>query len=186
MLSIRRQLARIAGSTSRSVVPLFIVVMGTSWVVAGCSGGAAATPAWSTAPQAVMPAGSITVPSETEVAAAWKARPAFVTALPDAWSAAYRFALERPDVLQWIPCYCGCGGMGHGSNLDCFFKGRAQPDSFVYEEHGSYCDICVETANLASKMLRAGSSIGEIRAAVDTTFGGGAAPGTDTPMPPAS
>jgi hypothetical protein len=158
-------------------------------VVAGCSGGSNATPAWFTAPaapEAAMPAGSIQVPSDAEVTAAWKARPGFVSELPDAWSAAYRFALERPDVLQWIPCYCGCGGMGHGSNLDCFFKGRAASAAIVFEEHGSYCDICVETANLASKMLRGGRSIGEIRIAVDTTFGGGAVPGTDTQLPPES
>jgi hypothetical protein len=26
---------------------------------------------------------------------------------------AYRFALANPDVLDKIPCYCGCGGVGH-------------------------------------------------------------------------
>ncbi len=126
----------------------------------------------------LVPVGAATIPTSAEVTAAWKARPDYVRALPGKWQEAYAFALARPDVLQWIPCYCGCGGLGHGSNLDCFFK---QPG--VYEEHGSYCDICVDTANLASQMLREGRSMTEIRAAVDATFGNGQ--GTDTPLPPA-
>jgi hypothetical protein len=39
---------------------------------------------------------------------------------------AYRFALANPDVLDKLPCYCGCGGMGHDSNLDCFVE-RFEP-----------------------------------------------------------
>jgi hypothetical protein len=26
---------------------------------------------------------------------------------------AYRFAIANPDVLSVIPCYCGCGAIGH-------------------------------------------------------------------------
>jgi hypothetical protein len=126
----------------------------------------------------VVPAGDATVPTSEEVTATWKARPDYVRALPGKWQEAYAFALARPDVLQWIPCYCGCDGLGHRSNLDCFFK-----QAGVFEEHGSYCDICVETANLASQMIREGSSMAEIRAAVDATFGNDH--GTDTPLPPA-
>jgi hypothetical protein len=73
--------------------------------------------------------------------------------------------------------------MGHRSNLDCFFQ-RRETGALAFEEHASYCDICIETANLASKMIVDGASMGQIRAAVDATFGGGAAPGTDTALPP--
>jgi hypothetical protein len=37
----------------------------------------------------------------------------------------YRFARERGDVLQWMPCTCGCGQLGHGSNRACYIKGEA-------------------------------------------------------------
>ena len=50
----------------------------------------------------------------------------------------------------------------------------------------SFCDICVTIANQASQMLQEGKTMVQIRAAVDSTFGGGAAPGTDTALPPAS
>ena len=33
---------------------------------------------------------------------------------------AYQFAVANPDVTTQIPCYCGCGGMGHTSNYTCF------------------------------------------------------------------
>lgn len=33
---------------------------------------------------------------------------------------AYLFALAHPEVLQYMPCYCGCEEVGHGSNVDCF------------------------------------------------------------------
>jgi hypothetical protein len=34
----------------------------------------------------------------------------------------YRFAKERGDVLQWIPCTCGCATLGHTSNRSCYIK----------------------------------------------------------------
>jgi len=185
-----------------ALIPVFVVSLSLGGALAGCSSDGAAAPttvaapattaappATTAAPPAAVPTvpmGAMTMPTADEVAAAWGARPAYVRALPDAGQAAYAYALARPDVLQWLPCYCGCGGMGHGSNLDCFFARREEQGTFTYEEHGSYCNICVETATLASDMLRQGSTITQVRAAVDSTFGGGAVPGTDTPLPPSS
>jgi hypothetical protein len=134
---------------------------------------------------AVVPAGAMRVPTRDEVDTAWAARPEFVRQLSKDGQAAYAFALARPDVLQWLPCYCGCAAMDHRSNLDCFFKRRDVPGSFAYEEHASYCDICIDTANLAMRMLTQNASMAEIRAAVDASFGGSGAPGTDTALPPA-
>jgi hypothetical protein len=148
------------------------------WVQPG-----AATDGATSAAMPAPPSGAVTIPTQAEVAAAWQRRPDYVRALPEDWQAAYLFALERPDVIGWMPCNCGCGGMGHRSNLDCFFI-RRESGEIAFEEHGSYCDICVETSNLAARLLREGRNLGEIRAAVDETFGGGGH-GTDTPLPPA-
>ena len=38
--------------------------------------------------------------------------------------AAYAYAARRGDVLKYMPCYCGCESQGHGSNEDCFVKGK--------------------------------------------------------------
>src|SRR3972149_6798149 len=43
---------------------------------------------------------------------------------------AYQFAAANPDVMKQIPCYCGCGKMGHTSNYDCYVAG-VNPDSTV-------------------------------------------------------
>ena len=38
--------------------------------------------------------------------------------------AAYAFAARRPDVVQYLPCYCGCEKQGHKSLEFCFVKKR--------------------------------------------------------------
>ena len=182
-----------------AVIPVFIVSLALGGAVAGCSGGTAATTPASTAmagqataapsqgaATVAVPMGSMTMPTADEVNATWQARPDYVKALPAEGQAAYAFALARPDVLQWLPCYCGCAGIPHRSNLDCYFQRREIKGTFTYEEHASFCDICVRIANTASDMLRQGSTMTQIRAAVDATYGGGSVPGTDTPLPPSS
>lgn len=44
---------------------------------------------------------------------------------------AYLFALEHPEVLRYVPCYCGCEEVGHESNLDCFID-EVRPDGMVF------------------------------------------------------
>ena len=34
----------------------------------------------------------------------------------------YRFAVANQDLLQWMPCFCGCGEQGHASNADCYVQ----------------------------------------------------------------
>lgn len=59
---------------------------------------------------------------------------------------AYKFATEHPEILEQMPCYCGCGehgsvaseGKPHRFLRDCFIN-----DNGVYDNHASFCDICV-------------------------------------------
>jgi hypothetical protein len=122
--------------------------------------------------------------TSAEMDAAWAARPAYVDGAGAATSEAYAFALTRPDALQFMPCYCGCVAMDHRSNLDCFLRPRQAGMAISFEEHASYCDVCVDTALMAKRMLADGASFGEIRAAVDAEFGDTGAPGTETDLPP--
>jgi hypothetical protein len=51
--------------------------------------------------------------------------------------AAYRFAAEHPEVLSYVPCYCGCERSGHRGNEDCFVTARnAKGDVTEWEPHG--------------------------------------------------
>jgi hypothetical protein len=183
----------------RAILAALIVSLLVGGTVAGCSSGAGSTMSAPAAAEsqataaagqgggaATVPMGDMHMPTADEVSGTWSARPGYVKALPAEGQAAYAFALARPDVLQWMPCYCGCAGIPHRSNLDCFFVRREVKGTYTYEEHASFCDICIKTANMASGMLQQGKTMTQIRAAVDSTFGGGAAPGTDTALPPAS
>lgn len=193
MSPFRRRPLRLVGRHLRTLLPVIVVAGLLGGAVAGCGGGSKMTSPAATASGgeavavvASVPMGDMTMPTAAEMDAAWAARPDYVKQLPDAGQEAYEFALARPDVVQWMPCYCGCQGIPHRSNLDCFFQRREVKGTYNYEEHASFCDICVKTANMASKMIRDGANVVQIRAAVDGQFGNGAAPGTDTPMPPAS
>ena len=42
----------------------------------------------------------------------------------------YEFAARRPDVLRYLPCFCGCANAGHRSNYDCFID-EVRPDGDV-------------------------------------------------------
>ena len=41
---------------------------------------------------------------------------------------AYRFAVLNRQVLQYIPCYCGCIDDGHTSNASCYVKDKSPSD----------------------------------------------------------
>jgi len=55
----------------------------------------------------------------------------------DVTTAAYKFAAEHPEVLGYVPCYCGCERSGHRGNDDCFVAER-DPNGDVrdWEQHG--------------------------------------------------
>ena len=57
------------------------------------------------------------------------ALPANLRKAPPTVREAYRFAIANRDVLQQIPCYCGCGGE-HQSNAECYIK-EVRPDGQI-------------------------------------------------------
>ena len=57
--------------------------------------------------------------------------------------AAYQFAVTNPDALKNVPCYCGCGAMGHTSNLSCYIKDGKADGQVVFDEHALGCSLCV-------------------------------------------
>lgn len=171
---------------------LAILALALAGGLAGCGGhadapapGAAAAPpsGAGTAPSTQPASGPATQPiSADEIEAAWAGRPDYVRHAHPRVAEAYRYALERPDVVEWMPCYCGCAGMAHRSNLDCFFRARIG-GAVAFEEHASYCDICIETALLARERLAEGATLADVRAEVDARWGGRGVPGTPTDLP---
>jgi hypothetical protein len=110
--------------------------------------------------------------------------PDYVLAAPPQMQAAYSFAVQRPDVLAWIPCYCGCGDhSGHKSAHNCFVKEGSTPTNIEFDPHGAGCDMCVGIALDTKAMIEEGKSLLDIRAYIDDKYGS-IGPATDTPMPP--
>jgi hypothetical protein len=83
---------------------------------------------------------------------------------------AYQFAFANPDIMKQIPCYCGCGAMGHTSNYSCYVQGVDSNGKITYETHALGCSTCVDITQDVIRMNREGKSIQEIRAFVDATY----------------
>ena len=57
---------------------------------------------------------------------------------PELIREAYVFAAQNPHVLNYVPCYCGCGQTdGHVGNTDCFVGSRAPNGAVLtWDTHG--------------------------------------------------
>ena len=78
---------------------------------------------------ATRPGGALTARPDREE---W---PAVFRRADPGTQAAYRYAVGHRDVLQYIPCYCGCGDDGHRSNWDCYVR-EVRGSSVELETHG--------------------------------------------------
>jgi hypothetical protein len=83
---------------------------------------------------------------------------------------AYQFAVANPDLLQHIPCYCGCGAMGHTSNYSCYVKESKADGTTVFDEHALGCSLCVDISQDVMRLKREGKSPGDIRAFIVSTY----------------
>ena len=83
---------------------------------------------------------------------------------------AYQFAAANPDVLKRIPCYCGCGSVGHASNYACYVADVEADGKVTYDAHALGCSICVDITQDTMRLLREGQGTAEIKANIDQTY----------------
>jgi hypothetical protein len=103
---------------------------------------------------------------------------------PDVVRAAYVFAAEHPEILSYVPCFCGCERSGHKGNEDCFVARRNDAGDVVeWEPHGLDCAVCLDVARDAQQMYSSGASVRDIRSAIEKKWASAAAHGTHTPTP---
>jgi len=96
----------------------------------------------------------------------------------------YEFAARHPEVLQYIPCYCGCERSGHGGNHDCFVKSRAANGTVTeWDTHGIGCAICLDVGRDAMTLFNSGARVGQIRTAIDRKYASHFPSSTPTPRP---
>jgi hypothetical protein len=172
-------------------------VVGTvAVVIAACSSPADAPPQKSTVPPASAATSS---PAPQASLLASPGDPRFLEAglplLPDNLPYAVRpldyeksvfsFAAHHPEVLRYIPCFCGCERMGHHANDECFVARRSATGKVVeWQPHGVICEICLDVAHQAMEMHANGAPIDQIRRAVDTKWSTATGSHTDTMLPP--
>ena len=90
---------------------------------------------------------------------------------------AYRTAVQIPEVLPLMPCYCNCGeAHGHTSLQDCFFN-----EDGSFNDHGAFCEICDMEVLDISRWQSEGYSTEEIRRLIDTEYPSWGEP-TNTPF----
>ena len=96
--------------------------------------------------------------------------PAEVQAAPVTVQTAFQFAVANPDIMKNIPCYCGCGNVGHTSNYDCYVSSVDEQGNIAFDNHALGCSICVDITQDVMRMLRDGKSPQDARAYVDATY----------------
>ena len=96
--------------------------------------------------------------------------PADVKNAPVMVQQAYQFDVANPDVMKQIPCYCGCGAMGHTSIYSCYVFNVEDSGKITYETHALGCSICVDISQDTIRLLKQGKAVPEIKAYIDQTY----------------
>jgi hypothetical protein len=96
--------------------------------------------------------------------------PMEVQSAPVSVQTAYQFNAANPDIMKDIPCYCGCGNIGHASNYDCYIADVDENGVITFDNHALGCSICVDITQDVMRMLRDGESPQDARAYIDATY----------------
>ena len=96
--------------------------------------------------------------------------PVEVQSAPVTVQTAYQFAAANPDLMKDIPCYCGCGNIGHTSNYACYVSHTDDTGKITFDNHALGCSICVDITQDVMRLLREGKSPQEARIYIDATY----------------
>ncbi|WP_209121210.1 PCYCGC motif-containing (lipo)protein [Alkalihalobacillus sp. BA299] len=108
--------------------------------------------------------------------------PDFVEGRPNMVKENYALSSKYSNVLENMPCFCGCVNQGHESNFNCFIKEKNGED-IVWDQMSLNCDICNGIARESIALYKEGNSLYQIRTYIDDKYGD-YGPSTNTPMPP--
>ena len=143
---------KINGRKPAKILPLFILFILLGSLTAGCSKSEAS------ASDHEMPMAPLSeMPQDVKDA-------------PVTVQQSYQFAAANQEVLEQIPCYCGCGAMGHTSNYACYVSGKDENGKISFDSHALGCSICVDITLDTMRMLKEGKAVPEIRSYVDATY----------------
>ena len=83
---------------------------------------------------------------------------------------AYQFAVAHADLMKGLPCYCGCGALGHKSNYACYVQDVDASGAITFDGHALGCTICVDITQDAMRLLKQGKDAGGILATINQTY----------------
>lgn len=63
--------------------------------------------------------------------------PSFAQQASPQVQAVYRYAVDHGDILQYIPCFCGCKHVGHHHNAHCYIAERLPGRLITFTNHGA-------------------------------------------------
>lgn len=110
--------------------------------------------------------------------------PTFLKNHPKEIKTIYKAASYHQDLLEYIPCYCGCGDyVGHKNNYDCFINENKNNGAIVWDDHGTKCQICLDIAATAILEKKKGQTLQQIRQTIDQIYQDENLEPTPTPMP---
>ena len=135
----------------RMLLMVFLLSMaGTA--LTGCGSSAAASP-------------------EHEIAMApMSMMPDDVQSAPPLTQQAYQFAVANPDVMQQMPCYCGCVELVHTSNYDCYVKSVKPDGQVTFDSHATNCEVCIDITQDVMRLFKQGDSTASIKAYIDENY----------------
>ncbi len=108
--------------------------------------------------------------------------PSFLDEKPEDMQLLYTAVGQSQELLEQIPCYCGCGdSVGHRNNYDCFIHENQESGAVVWDDHATKCAACLEIAAQSIIDYQDGKSIKEIRDDIDAAYEEGYAEPTPTP-----
>jgi len=107
---------------------------------------------------------------ESRVEIAIESMPSEIQSAPATVREAYQFAAENPAVVKQIPCYCGCGAMGHSSNYACYVSDVDDQGNVDFDTHALGCSICVDITQDTMRLLQDGKAVQDIKAYIDQTY----------------
>jgi hypothetical protein len=96
--------------------------------------------------------------------------PAEVHAAAVSVQEAYQFNVANPEIMKEIPCYCGCGNIGHTSNYDCYVSEVDATGNITFDNHALGCSICVDITQDVMRLSKDGKTPQEARASIDATY----------------
>lgn len=108
-----------------------------------------------------------------EVTSSKETLPSFLDEHSKEMKIIYRAVAENQELLEHIPCYCGCGrSVNHSHNYHCFIYENKEDGSVVWNDHATRCQVCLDIAADSIVEYKNGKTVAEVRELIEEKYDG--------------